>query len=101
MLEGAEAENGASVHGDGPRSGTLLRIGDRAPDFTAKATPCPDGPDENQDLTLSKYMGGKWGMILSHPADFTPVCQTEVSHSDPATKPLAPVGPSHPEDGGW
>ena len=87
-----EEENGASVHEDGSRSGMLLRIGDVAPDFTAKATPCPDSQkathcwlDENKNLTLSAYMDGKWGMIMSHPADFTPVCQSEVSHSDPAT----------------
>ncbi len=48
----------------------LPRIGDPAPDFTANST---EGP-----ITLSQYRG-KWVMLFSHPADFTPVCTTEIS----------------------
>jgi peroxiredoxin (alkyl hydroperoxide reductase subunit C) len=49
-------------------SNTIPRINDPAPDFTAKST---QGP-----LKLSDYKG-KWVVLFSHPADFTPVCTTE------------------------
>lgn len=45
-----------------------LRIGDVAPDFSARTT--------MGDVTLSQYRG-KWLVFFSHPADFTPVCTTE------------------------
>lgn len=49
-------------------SAALPRINDTAPDFEAKST---QGP-----LKLSDYKG-KWVVLFSHPADFTPVCTTE------------------------
>jgi len=51
---------------DRPSAG--LRIGDMAPDFSARSTA--------GDVQLSKYRG-KWLILFSHPADFTPVCTTE------------------------
>lgn len=45
-----------------------LRIGDTAPNFSARST--------SGDITLSQYRG-KWLIFFSHPADFTPVCTTE------------------------
>ena len=48
----------------------MPRIGDKAPDFTANTT---QGP-----LTLSQWQEGKWVLLFSHPADFTPVCSTEL-----------------------
>ncbi len=46
----------------------MLRIGDMAPDFSARTT--------MGDFTLSQNRG-KWLVFFSHPADFTPVCTTE------------------------
>ncbi len=45
-----------------------LRIGETAPDFTARSTA--------GEVTLSDYRG-KWVLFFSHPADFTPVCTSE------------------------
>jgi len=47
-----------------------LRIGDVAPDFTAKSTA--------GEFQLHQYIEGSWAVFFSHPADFTPVCTTEL-----------------------
>jgi alkyl hydroperoxide reductase subunit AhpC len=47
-----------------------LRLGDTAPDFTAQTT--------EGSLSLHDYLGDNWGLLFSHPADFTPVCTTEL-----------------------
>ncbi len=47
-----------------------VRLGDEAPNFTAETT---DGT-----VTLHEYLGDGWGMLFSHPKDFTPVCTTEL-----------------------
>ncbi len=52
----------------GPR--LLPRIGDSAADFTAQTT--------HGEVTFSQWREGKWTILFSHPADFTPVCSTEL-----------------------
>ena len=47
-----------------------IQLGDTAPDFTAETT--------EGRLTLHDYLGDSWGLLFSHPADFTPVCTTEL-----------------------
>lgn len=49
----------------------MPRIGDQAPDFTAQTT--------WGELTLSDYAQDSWVIMFSHPADFTPVCTTELT----------------------
>jgi thioredoxin-dependent peroxiredoxin len=47
-----------------------LQLGDEAPDFTA--------PSTEGEIHFHEYLGDGWGVLFSHPADFTPVCTTEL-----------------------
>ncbi|MEQ9300453.1 MAG: peroxiredoxin [Cyclobacteriaceae bacterium] len=50
-----------------------LRIGDEAPDFTVQTT--------EGEISFHEYLGDSWGLLYSHPADFTPVCTTELGRT--------------------
>jgi alkyl hydroperoxide reductase subunit AhpC len=47
-----------------------LRLGDKAPNFQAKTSA--------GDIDFYDYLGDSWGVLFSHPGDYTPVCTTEL-----------------------
>jgi len=47
-----------------------IRLGDKAPNFTAMST--------EGEINFHDWLGDSWGVLFSHPADYTPVCTTEL-----------------------
>ncbi len=50
-----------------------IRLGDIAPDFTAQTS--------QGEIKFHEWLGDSWGLLFSHPADYTPVCTTELGRT--------------------
>ena len=61
-----------------------LHLGDTAPNFTADTT--------EGEIDFHEWLGDGWGMLMSHPADFTPVCTTELGAVGSLTEKFAKRG---------
>ena len=58
-----------------------LRLGDTAPNFQQASN--------IGDIDFYQYLGDQWGVLFSHPADFTPVCTTELGASSKLAEEFA------------
>lgn len=50
-----------------------IKLGDTAPNFHAESS--------LGDINFYNYLGNSWGILFSHPADYTPVCTTELGYT--------------------
>ena len=56
----------------------MLNLGETFPNFTAQSTA--------GSINLYEHLGDNWGLVLSHPKDFTPVCTTEIGRLSQLSK---------------
>ncbi|WP_420226256.1 peroxiredoxin [Pigmentiphaga litoralis] len=60
---------------------STLRLGDTAPDFEQDSS--------KGRIKFHEYLGDSWGVLFSHPADFTPVCTTELGYTSKLAQEFA------------
>ena len=70
MLDNSKRRATKINHTNTGKENMSLRLGDEAPNFTIEST--------EGEIQFHQWLGTGWGILFSHPADYTPVCTTEL-----------------------